>query len=335
MLGPLHRRPSGPARSNKVTRVGAGDTPSPSARTVAMRTLAVDATTVEVLRALQAAGLRCILLKGPTLQRELHRDGSRRGYRDTDVLVAPAGLRTAEHVLAGLGFSLTIDHRDHPGVSEPHAQEWERPGRACLDLHWRIPGVGVEAQRAWDVLAAHTTPVALGDVVADSLSSPGIALLVALHAAHHGTTVKKPIRDLERAIAQIDAGTWAAAARLASGLDAREALAAGLRLARAGDRLAADLGLPAVESPRRRLMAGDQPPGSLGVLRILEAPTARQRARAVRAELLPAPAFMRASSPLARRGPVGLVAAYLVRPVARAWQLPAAIRAVRRSRRAT
>ena len=320
-------------RSTKVSAVGARDRPAPSARAIAIRTLAVDATTVEVLRAFQAAGLRSILLKGPSLQRELHRDGSRRGYGDTDLLVAPADLPRAEGPLAGLGFSLVMDHRDHPGVSEPHAQEWKRSRRESLDLHWRIPGVASPPERAWDVLAAQTTPIAIGDTVGESLSPPGIALLVALHAAHHGTTVEKPLRDLERALDQIDADTWADAARLAAALDAHEAFASGLRLAPAGEQLAVDLHLVAVRSPRRRLMAGDQPAGSLGLLRILESPTARDRARAVRAELLPAPAFMRAASPLARRGRLGLVLAYLVRPAARAWQLPAAIRAVRRSRK--
>jgi hypothetical protein len=300
-----------------------------------MGTLAVDATTVEVLRAFQQAGCRSILLKGPTLQRELHRDGSRRAYGDTDLLLAPADLPRAAEALARLGFRLALDHSDHPGVSEPHAQEWERFGRESVDLHWRIPGVGIPAERAWDVLAARTVPIAIGNTVGESLARSGVALLVALHAAHHGTTVAQPLSDLQRALDHVDRDIWAEAARLASDLDASEAFAAGLRLAPAGERLAGDLGLPPVGSPRRRLMAAGQPRGSLGVLRILEAPTAGKRMRAIRAELLPAPDFMRAEWPLARQGQIGLVLAYAARVLARAWQLPAAIRAVRWSRKPT
>ena len=196
-------------------------------------------------------------------------------------------------------------------MSEPHAQEWERPpGRKNLDLHWRIPGVGVAAEQAWNVLAAQTEPIAVGSAVGESLSRPGLAVLVALHAAHHGRTRRRPLRDLDRALDQIDARTWAEAARLAALLDASEAFAAGLALAPAGERLAGELGLPSVRSPRRRLMAAAQPAGSLGVLRIIEARTVRARARALRAEVLPAPVFMRAASPLARRGRLGLVLAY-------------------------
>jgi hypothetical protein len=312
--------------------LGIQNRPVPSARAAAIRTLAVDAVTVEVLRAFQRAGCRSILLKGPTLQRELHRDGSRRVYNDTDLLVAPTDLPQAEEALAGLGFRLVLDHRDHPGVSEPHAQEWKRLDRKSVDLHWRIPGVGIPPEQAWDVLAAQTEPITIGGTGGDALARSGIALVVALHAAHHGTTFAQPLRDLDRALTQVDRETWAEAARLAADLDAGEAFAAGLRLAPAGACLAGDLRLPPVASPRRRLMAADQPPGSLGVLRLLEAPTTRERMRSIRAELLPAPDFMRAGWPLARRGRIGLVLAYTARLLIRARQLPAAFRAVRRSR---
>ena len=303
----------------------------PSKRDIAMQTLSVDATTAEVVQAFQRAGCRSILLKGPTLQRELYRDGSRRPYYDTDVLVHPADLPRAGAALADLGFELLIDHSDHPGVSEPHAQDWGRPPRRKnVDLHWRVPGVDVPAERAWDVLAARSEPITVGGAASESLDAPGLALLVALHAAHHGTTIEAPLRDLGRAVAQFTSDTWAAAARLAAELDALQAFAAGLRLTPAGTSLAADLGLPPVRSPRRRLLASNQPPGSLGLLRIVEAPGAR--ARTIRDELFPAPTYMRAMSGLARRGAAGLVLAYLTRILSRTWRLPAAIQAVRRSR---
>jgi hypothetical protein len=80
-------------------------------------------------------------------------------------------------------------------------------------------------------------------------------------------------------------------------------------------------------------MASTQPAGSLGVLRILDVPGGRGRLRAVRAELFPAVAFIRRKIPLARRGWLGLVLAYCLRIVVRAWQLPAAVQAARRARR--
>ena len=299
----------------------------------AARTLRVDATTAAVLRAFGAAGLRSIVLKGPTLQRELYDDGSWRRYCDTDLLIAPVDLERAGGTLGELGFELAIDHREHPGVCEPHAQEWSRAaGEERVDLHWRLAGAGAPAERAWRVLAARTHPIEVGAAAGEALTRPGVALVVALHAAQHGRTHRKPQRDLERALERFGPSTWAAAGDLAEELHAREAFAAGLRLSPAGAGMARELGLPAVRSPQLRLMAGDQPPGSFGMLRVLEAAGGRARLRAVRSELFPAPAFMRASSPLARHGRMGLGLAYPARIAARAWRLPAAIRVVRESR---
>jgi hypothetical protein len=88
-----------------------------------------------------------------------------------------------------------------------------------------------------------------------------------------------------------------------------------------------------VTSPRRRLYAAGRPPAALGILGIVEKHSGRGRALAVLDAVVPTPEFMRASRPLARRGRSGLVLAYLVRAVVRASQLPAALRAVRSSRR--
>jgi hypothetical protein len=88
-----------------------------------------------------------------------------------------------------------------------------------------------------------------------------------------------------------------------------------------------------VASPSRRLLAADQPPGSLGVLRVLDAAGARGRGRALRHAFFPAPDLMRRSFPIARRGRGGLALAYAERAALRAWQLPGAIRAARSARR--
>jgi ATP-binding cassette subfamily B protein len=303
-------------------------------RAAAIMTLTVKATAGEVLRAFAAAGCRSILLKGATLEDELYGDGSLRTYRDTDVLVAPADLERAGEILATLGFELELDHRLHPTVTEPHAQEWRRPrDDQIVDLHWRVAGVELEPEAAWRVLAERTEPMVVAGATGERLDRAATALLVGLHAAHHGTSRDPSLRDLERAVVRFPESVWRDAADLSVELHADEALAAGLRLAPQAAQLADALGLPAVRDPRRRLMAGDQTPGSLGALRILEAPTLRARLRAVRDELLPAPVMMRSRSRLARRGPAGLALAYPGRALARTWRLPGALRAVRAARR--
>jgi hypothetical protein len=54
--------------------------------------LARDVATAEVVEALRAAGVRSIVLKGPSIARWLYADGQPRPYGDTDLLVSPADL---------------------------------------------------------------------------------------------------------------------------------------------------------------------------------------------------------------------------------------------------
>ena len=294
-------------------------------------TLGVDVTTAEVLRAFERAGLRSILLKGPTLQRELY-GGDSRPYRDTDLLVSPAELDRAGPLLSGLGFALALDHRDHVFV-EPHAQEWTRaqPLRV-VDLHWRVPGVRLGDQAAWELLSARARPFMVAGGEGRALDRAGIALLVALNAANSGDEAARPALDLARALDRFEPGTWAAAVRLADELEATDALAAGLRSTPAGEAIAAEHGLGAVHSRLLRLTAGGPTPGVHGLLRISEAQTTRARLRALRAVLLPPPALMRATNPAARRGRSALALAYARRAGSRAARFPAALRDFRRSR---
>lgn len=298
----------------------------PDAMRTAMRTLAVDATTARVLIAFEAAGVQSLLLKGPTLQPLW--GSEHRPYVDTDLLVAPSDLARAGEVLAGLGFALALDHSRHAAVSEPHAQEWAAGG-ASIDLHWRVAGIDAAPERQWAVLFARAAATSIGGAAARAPDRAALALLVALHAAHHGTTAARPLEDLRRAVARLPREVWVEAVALAEELDAGEALASGLRVIPEGEALAAELDLAAVSSTRRRLMATEQPAAALGLLTMLE----RRSIRAVRAVLLPQPEFMRAKWPMARRGRAGLALAYAARLGARARGLPAAVRALRAARR--
>ena len=292
----------------------------------------MDATTVRVVREFASAGVRNIVIKGPTLERELHADGTLRPYTDTDLLVAPWDLEAAGRALESLGFVLILDHREHRGIAEPHAQEWGRSAAMKLvDLHWRVAGVNESPERAWEILVSGTAPFSIGGAFAECLDRPGMALLVGLHAAHHGPAMQRPLADLARALERFDRETWVAAADLAAQLDATEAFAAGLRIAADGAMLARELGLGADASPQRRLIASSPPPGALGLLSAVEAPGATARIQAIREALLPGPAFMRAGYPLARHGRTGLALAYCARLLVRVRLLPRAARAVQRA----
>lgn len=306
----------------------------PGRLSVVVPRLMVDATTARVLDAFASAGVRSLVLKGPTLERALYEEGTIRPYGDTDLLVDPADVPRAGQALERLGLRLGLDHRDHPGIAEAHAQEWGPPGgRRTVDLHWRVPGVEIDDASAWAVLVEHAVPFAIGGAVGESLDATGVAFSVALHAAHHGLLTRKPLEDLERALARYDRGRWAAAAVLAARLDATPAFAAGLRLVPRGAAVADALGLGDQVTAERRLHLASPPRGALGLLRLTDARGPRERARIVRETLLPDERFMRAEYPVARRGRRGLVLAHGIRLAVRAKELPRAVLAVRRAHR--
>src|SRR5437667_12114242 len=70
-----------------------------------LRRVAIDVVTAEVSEALRAAGMRCILLKGPALTRWLYPRGEERSYLDVDLLVSEANLARAEKLQAPRVFT--------------------------------------------------------------------------------------------------------------------------------------------------------------------------------------------------------------------------------------
>jgi hypothetical protein len=306
----LSKQPSNP-RGPEVSPAIAGT----------IRSLAVDQVTAEVVGALAARGVVCILLKGPVLARWLYGDGTPRGYVDSDLLIAPEDRGAAELVMGALGFAKRLDDADTPGWRQA-AHHWTR-GRdgANVDLHRTLMGVGVADQELWRALGEETEAMAVSGTDMLVLSAPARALHLALHAAQHGVRGGKHLRDLERGLELIEPELWAAAARLAERLRATPAFAGGLRLTEAGAAVAERLALPHERSVQEALLAGIPVAGALGWNDLARTAGIRARLRFVARKLVPTRRFMRAWSPLARRGPLGLAAAYVWRPI---WLLRSA-----------
>jgi len=299
----------------------------------AAQALAVDAVSGEVLGALGAAGIDVLLLKGPTFARLLYDSGGERSYSDTDLLLHERDVPRAESVIAELGFRLVLSGELF-AEWQRHARTWQRPADAqMVDVHWTLPGLGVEPERAWAVLARDRVALAVGGAQTAALAPPAAALHVGLHAAQHGTSAAKGIRDLERALERLPTETWRGAAGLARELNAEAAFGAGLRLAPAGRALAGELTLGERISPALLLQAGAAPGAAMGFEHLAATRGTRARARLVARTLVPPADHLRFYKPLARRGRSGLAAAYLVRPLDLARQAPGALRAWRAARR--
>jgi hypothetical protein len=279
-----------------------------------------DVVAAEVAEALRTAGIASILLRGPSIARHVYAAGESRSYADVDLLVAPAVMDQAERVLADHGFEHIPVLGQRPDDRPAWSRTWQRANDgADVDLHTTIVGVGVLPHDVWAILRENVEPVEVARARLDGLNAEATLVVVALHAAHHGTEVRQPLEDLARAIERFPITTWRAAAALAERVAAMPAFAAGLRLLPAGAALAERLALPDTASAEVILRAGSAPPMALGFEWLSRVPGFRARTRLVAGKLVPDVQFMRAWSPLARRGRVGLAAAYGFRVAWLAW----------------
>jgi hypothetical protein len=285
--------------------------------------MAIDLVTAEVMGALEHARVGARLLKGPVIAQWLYADGALREYGDTDVLVAPELEDEAEDVLRSLGFVASPGvGRPDPGVARNHI--WFR-GEEVVELHVTLPGLRADPALVWSELSAGTDAIEVARTAVPALSLPARLLHVALHAAQHGRAEERPIEDLRRALEQVGRSDWADAADMARRLDAQDAMLAGLCLAPGGTELAAALDLQPGDDRAVALRAASAPPMAMGLERLARGAGFSGRIRHVLRVLFPTPAFLRWWTPLAQRGPAGLVAAYAWRYVYLATHLPGAL----------
>jgi hypothetical protein len=229
-----------------------GSNPRSGTEHDALATFRLDVKYAQVVPALAADGIRTILLKGPAFDQLLFNGSRSRGYSDIDVLVEPSRLDGAGRVLDQLGFGPAPAARRvlrplgiAAGVVRPvHATAWVRDGdRFTIDLHHTLPLVGATAARVWRALDAHRATITVVETEVETLDRTASALLIALHAAHHGPGWNRARTDLDRACEVLDRDCWDAAARLARDLQAERQMGIGLGTTDGGRAIARGLGL--------------------------------------------------------------------------------------------
>jgi Uncharacterised nucleotidyltransferase len=278
--------------------------------------LRIDAATAEILRAFGAAGVDSVLLKGPTLTSWLYRDGERRSYLDSDLLIRPGHELEAENTLKSLGFAPAWDESTLPNWWREHGSDWLRKADGVrVDLHRSLPGATAEPQLAWDVLTHELETVPVAGYDAPALGLPARALHVVLHAVQHGGDWGKGRGDLARALALVDDQTWRRTAELAARIDATDVFAAGLRLTPEGTRLADRMGLPTPASIDVALRAASAPPPvALGFEQLAQADSARARLAIGMRKLFPPKGFLVHWDPRAGESRGRLLLARIRRP---------------------
>jgi hypothetical protein len=301
---------------------------------VAARTLALDLATGEVTSALQAAGIDCLLLKGPAMARRLYPDAAAcRNYGDIDLLVAPRHYEAAGRVLAALGFTDRSPSIRASEAARLPARAWRRDGAAhvTIDLHRGFHHV-TDRSAWWDRLTLHREVLELEGQAVAIPDRVGCAVIAALHAAKR-TSPDKPLEDLGRAIRLFDDKVWREAALVAGSVGARDAFAAALCRVNAGAALAARLGLT-VTDPVAWFRATAGTRGASALSFVLEPGTWADRARRVGDVALPPRAVVAGIWPIAARGRSGLAVAHLGRLCVLTARLPPLLLAWHRTSRA-
>lgn len=307
------------------------ETSFPPRVTLVASIMRVDATVAAVTRALADEGIPSILLKGASIARWLYDAKDERPYSDCDLLVAPADIPRAEAVLDHLGFTPYVKQSqwDRP----QHAATWMPPPRfAIVDLHRTLGEAVADPQVVWDVLSQEIERITVNGQPVDALNEAGRALSIAIHAAQHSGNFPTATEDLRKAVAGVSAETWAHAARIASAIGALDELVLGLELVPGGNSVVRDLGLSRNRRVDAILRARGAPPLARGVNWMADQPLPRKVAFVVPNVFL-SKVELRDWSPLARRGVLGLVLAYLWRPLWVLGKLPRALTAVRAARR--
>jgi hypothetical protein len=139
-------------------------------------------------------------------------------------------------------------------LSAAHARTWIRDrDRFTVDLHETLPLLGVSAAEARRLLSAHRVTITVAGAEVETLDRPASAVLIALHAAHHGPHWHRARVDLQRACAVLPTDCWREAARLARDLRADSAMGIGLGTTEEGRMLARTLELRANPTPADRL----------------------------------------------------------------------------------
>ena len=253
-------------------------------------------------------------------------------YGDADLLVDPQRFDDARETLQRLGFP-PPSFKATPHEPSYH-EAWTRR-QTMIELHHTISGVGVSPQAVWEALAATTERMNVADTEFEVPDAAARAVILALHTAYHGILHGPTKQDLSRGLDRVPLEVWQRAAVLADRLDATAAFGTGLRLVAGGSALAAQLQVDRERSVEAEIRAESAPNMAYMLAWLTRGDaTPLQKLIVVARKLFPPAEFLRAGSPLAARGPLGLAAARVVRPFALLANLPTAALAYWRARRA-
>ena len=232
----------------------------------AQRNRAMTRQLLEILAALEAAGVPAIPYKGPALAFSVYGDVAMREYGDLDILVRAKDLLRGKAVLQAQGYS--PEYPLEPAVESAflrapsqHHMVLACADRAPVELHWKTdPDFPVELDD--DAWWTGLERVGLEQGVVRRVADRELLLILCLHGSRHWWGSLGWLVDVAEMIRQGPQVDWGWILARAKSLGCERRLALGVHLAQ---RL---LGAPLPEAVRRRVAAY---PGLAGLASRIEA----------------------------------------------------------------
>ena len=179
----------------------------------AMRNVSMTGKLVEILRALETAGIPAVPFKGPTLSMQVYKSIALRQFIDLDILVMPKHFDRAVKLLLDSGYEL----HSNGAASIPGAFRINRRKDVSLvrpddkirvELHWKLSGsyfaMPLQLNRLWTRMDKSI----LGGVPVSTLPFNDLFVYLCLHAARHGFERLEWICDINELILNETNADW-------------------------------------------------------------------------------------------------------------------------------
>jgi hypothetical protein len=157
----------------------------------------------QIARALDAAGLSWVVMKGPVLAALFYPDIGDRTYGDLDLLVARRDFPTAMHILEELGYQHTI-HNWALAETMLAGQVGLRGSLVSIDLHWHLH-YSRQDRRPFaldpEAMLERARRVLVSGARVPTLDPVDTVLTLAFHAARSDGHRLLWLKDIERAVA--------------------------------------------------------------------------------------------------------------------------------------
>lgn len=181
---------------------------SEACQAAAVRVMAHEAETLEIVDVLARSGLRSLILKGVAAGHLLYPgEHNLRFSSDIDILVAPGDLAAAEDVLRAAGFvpgqaELDMPHGKRSALlSMVHALNYQGPMLgSAFDVHHRVSHNPYWLQLGFDELYAQSEEVVLDGGRIRTLGPAHTACYMCCHMMDHALFMLRWVEDAARAL---------------------------------------------------------------------------------------------------------------------------------------